>query len=210
VKAIPRVAQRLEHCSGNDGKPSTLSQIRGHDGREPVVSSQISRQANGGLSRDTAGVGSSNLPPRTKFYVESIGLPECPYLRRWVADFGLFSIRLHRWQSSDDARHFHDHPWWFLTLVLRGRYVDVSPDGRDQLRPGSIRYRPALHKHTVEVQQPGTWTLLITGPTERRWGFWVNDKMIRRDKYFAVHGHHPCDASGEPVRMSPDGERLRA
>jgi len=184
-----------------------MPQIRDCVGREVGIFSQISRQMNGGLSQDTAEVGCSIRPPRTIFYAESIGLPECPYLRRWVVDFGWFSIRIHRWRSSDDDRAFHDHPWWFLTLMLKGRYVDVSPDGRDQLRPGSIRLRPALHRHTVEVQRPGTWTILITGPTERRWGFWVNGKLIRRDKYFAVHGHHPCDG-GKPVRMNPEGVRV--
>lgn len=62
---------------------------------------------------------------------EPLGLTECPYLHRWVLDFGAFALCLHRWHSSDDARAFHDHAWWFLTLVLWGSYVDVSPAGRD-------------------------------------------------------------------------------
>lgn len=188
-----------------------MTQIRGHRDREETVSSQISRQTKGGLSRDIAeGVG-SNPPPRTIFTLgQQVGLPTCPYLKRWVADFGWFSIRLHRWQSSDDDRAFHDHPWWFITLVLRGSYVDVSPRGRDRLTAGSIRFRLAEHQHTAEVERPGTWTLLITGPTKRRWGFWVNGKLIRRDKYFAVHGHHPCDKGQRPVRLSPTGQRIGA
>jgi hypothetical protein len=129
-------------------------------------------------------------------------------MRRWVADFGRFAVRLHRWEASDDKRAFHDHPWWFLTLVLRGSYVDVSPSGRDLLTAGSVRFRPANHKHTVEIQTPGTWTLLVTGRPSRRWGFWIGDRLIRRDKYFATHGHHPCDQdTGTPVKMNPDGRR---
>lgn len=97
--------------------------------------------------RHTAKGGGSNPSPRTIIWGQRLGLPECPYMRRWVIDFKIFAIRVHRWQGSDDARAFHDHPWWFLTLVLRGSYTDVSPDGRDQLRAGSIRYRPAHHRH---------------------------------------------------------------
>lgn len=148
-------------------------------------------------------------PRRLVSWNEPLGLPECPYLRRWVFDFGAFAIRIHRWQSSDDERAFHDHPWWFLTLVLRGSYIDSSPIGRDLLRAGSIRFRPANHRHTVEVMTTGTWTILITGRPSRRWGFWVDGKLLKRDKYFAVHGHHPCDSSGDPVRLSPSGERIR-
>jgi len=140
-------------------------------------------------------------------HVESIGLPECPYMRRWVLDFGAFAIRLHRWEASDDARAFHDHAWWFLTLVLWGSYADVSASGTDVLRMGSTRFRRAMHAHTVRVLRPGTWTLLITGRPVRRWGFWVRGKMMRRDKYFAVYGHHGCNGIGA-VRMDPDGKRI--
>jgi len=128
-------------------------------------------------------------------------------MHRWVLDFGVFAIRLHRWFSSDDARAFHDHPWWFLTLVLWGGYTDVSPEGRDALGVGSVRFRPAHHKHTVEISRP-TWTLLVTGPPARRWGFWIDGKLRKRDKYFATHGHHPCVPAGLPVRMRPSGERI--
>lgn len=156
-----------------------------------------------------AGVASSSLAPRTNFFKgEAMGLVECPYMKRWVMDFGPFAIRLHRWEKSDDDRAFHDHPWWFLTLVLRGSYVDVSPAGRDLLTVGCVRFRSANHRHTVEIQKPGTWTVLITGRPLRRWGFWVDGKLLRRDKYFAVHGHHPCDKGDASVRVRPDGSRI--
>lgn len=161
---------------------------------------------------NTPKVGGSNPSPLTihfpRFTTEALGLAECPYLRRWVLDFGPFSLRLHRWQSSDDARAHHDHPWWFLTVVLWGAYTDVSAAGRDRLRVGSVRFRASSHRHTVEVEKPGTWTLLLTGKPVRRWGFWVGGKMLRRDKYFAEHGHHPCNPAGSPVRMRPDGSRI--
>lgn len=142
---------------------------------------------------------------------ENLGLAECPYLRRWVLDFGPFALRLHRWTASDDSRAFHDHPWWFVTVVLWGGYIDVSPEGRDRLGLGSVRFRPAEHRHTVEVEHVPTWTLLVTGRPSRRWGFWVDgEKLIKRDKYFAEHGHHPCAPSAAPVRMKPNGERIAA
>jgi len=135
------------------------------------------------------------------------GLPECPYFYRWLLDFGVFAIRLHKWVGSDDDRAWHDHPWWFLTFVLSGGYKDISLDGVDVLTRGSWRFRSAHHRHTVQLIKTPTWTLLITGPPIRRFGFWVGDKLIRRDKYFAEHGHHPCE-DGEIVRMKPDGTRI--
>jgi hypothetical protein len=131
---------------------------------------------------------------------QQLGREECPYAERWVLDFGKFTLRLHHFFRSDDARAFHDHSWWFLTLVLKGGYTDVSPEGNDHLRPGSIRFRKAHHRHTVRTDPGGVWTLVVTGPKVRRWGFWVTrkdgsgtERLIKSNKYFATYGHHPCD-----------------
>lgn len=137
------------------------------------------------------------------------GLEECPYFRRTVLRLGNYSIRLHEWLADDDTRHFHDHPHWFLTIVLKGGYTDRSNEGLDVLRAGSVRLRAADYAHAVTEVRRGTITLLITGPSTRRWGFWVKGKLIKRDKYFAVHGHHPCDPTGEPVRLKPGGKRIK-
>lgn len=136
------------------------------------------------------------------------GLDECPYFRRTVLQLGRYSIRIHEWYADDDARHYHDHPHWFYTLVLRGGYTDRSPDGEDRLGFGSFRFRPAEYKHSVVDVVPGTLTLLFTGPSTRRWGFWVGDKLVKRDKYFATKGHHPCDDTDAPVRLKPGGGRI--
>lgn len=124
---------------------------------------------------------------------QKLGRPECPYMKRWVLNFWLFSIRLHHWYSSDDDRNWHDHPWWFVTFVLSGSYVDVSDNGLDVLTRGAVRYRPALHRHTTKVAPAGCWTLVLTGPEIRKWGFWVNGKFRKANKYFFRHGHHECN-----------------
>lgn len=130
-----------------------------------------------------------------KFFAwnQPLGLLECPYMKRWVLNLYLFSIRLHHWYASDDSRYWHDHSWDFITIVLKGSYIDVSPKGEDKLTAGSIRYRPASHKHTVVVPPGGCWTLLLTGPEIAKWGFWVNGRFKRSEKYFAKFGHHPCE-----------------
>lgn len=122
-----------------------------------------------------------------------LGLPECPYLKRWVFNAGKWSLRLHHWYSSDDVRAYHDHPWWFLTLVLRGGYTDLSDAGRERMTPGTVRYRPAEHRHTVLVDSGGCWTLMLTGPMVRKWGFWPGGRFMKSNKYFLTFRHHPCE-----------------
>lgn len=157
----------------------------------------------------TQGVGGSSPSSPTIFITrDAVGLVECPYLHRWVLSTPWFSIRLHLWEESDDVRYFHDHPWWYWSWVLRGSYLNASPEGVDVVRAGSLRYRPAGHRHSVVVLVRGTTTILITGPARRRWGFWVNGRLVKRDRYFAVYGHHPCVAGAAPVRLRPDGSRI--
>jgi hypothetical protein len=112
---------------------------------------------------------------------------------RWRLFTPAGSLRVHRWLAPDDDRAFHDHPWAFLTVVVRGGYTDRSPAGADHLQAGSVRYRPALHRHTVVPDPGGAWTVMLTGPVRRQWGFWAGGaKFIKPNKWFASRGHHPC------------------
>lgn len=139
---------------------------------------------------------------------QQLGRSECPYMERWVLNFGRFgSIRLHHWFRSDDKRATHDHPSDFITLVLKGEYTDIHwPHTEDEtlllpepMTPGMIRRRKAEHRHIVDVHPPGCWTLLYFFPERRNWGFWVPRKLDgklkfkKANKYFLEHGHHPCN-----------------
>lgn len=135
-------------------------------------------------------VGRNHLPVLT--WREKLGLPQCPYVIRWKLELPFGSVRLHHWLKADDARAYHDHPWWFVTLVLKGSYTDQNPAGADWLHAGSVRYRPALHRHTVFPSPGGCWTLVVTGRKNRSWGFWPDGKFIKANKWFARFGHHPC------------------
>lgn len=123
-------------------------------------------------------------------------------MERWVINFYFFSIRLHHWLASDDGRHFHDHPWWFWTWVITGEYCDDSPDGMEVMKKGTVKFRSALHRHTVYIKDIDTWTLVLTGRHKRDWGFWVDDKFVKSNRYFHSKGHHPCNDGDVPVRTS--------
>lgn len=128
-------------------------------------------------------------------WAQVIGPDECPMMVRWVLECPWGSIRLHHFLRPDDMRHLHDHPWWFVTLLLRGSYRDIGEvDGQrvvsDMLRPGSVRFRPAHHVHAVDTA--GCWSLVITGPIQRRWGFWDAGIFRRAAEYFGRYGYAPC------------------
>lgn len=115
------------------------------------------------------------------------------YLRRWRVETPWFSVRVHHWLHSDDSRNVHDHPWDFVTVILRGSYVDEGRNGRQRVRAGRAYYRPATHAHWVHLDRGPAWTLVLTGPKIRRWGFWLDRGWVKSYKYFYAFGNHPCD-----------------
>lgn len=97
-----------------------------------------------------------------------------------------FNVTLHRIVKSDDPI-LHDHPWPYMTIVLKGGYWEHTPvfdkDGNKfaeftQWRgPGSIIIRKAHEYHWLELEEGKTaTTLFFMGPQQRDWGFLVQVK----------------------------------
>lgn len=82
-----------------------------------------------------------------------------------------FAIKLHRILISDDDC-LHDHPWSFISVVLKGGCVEHTPKGKRLFGAGSILYRPTPSIHKLEIFQPAT-TLVITFKRKRLWGFYT-------------------------------------
>jgi len=99
-----------------------------------------------------------------------------------------FNVMMHKIVKSDDP-FMHDHPWPFITVVLRGGYWEhtFDKDGNETKRwhgPGSIIKRSAEEFHWLELEkeQPAT-TLFFSGPQKREWGFLNNGKWIHHEKF---------------------------
>lgn len=127
-------------------------------------------------------------------WAEELRCQNAVYNRRWYFECSWFSLRLHHWLHSDDSRAFHDHPFNFWTFVLKGSYEDITPEGVELMPAGTLCYRKAEHRHWVKILPDGCWTILLTGPKIRKWGFWTgNTRWRKSNKYFYKRGPHVCD-----------------
>lgn len=114
--------------------------------------------------------------------------------RKWFP----FNVTLHKIVRSDDPI-MHDHPWPYLTVVLKGGYYEHTPlfnsEGkmigsiREWRGPGSVIKRGAEEYHWLELdnEKPVT-TLFFMGPQVREWGFLVEPKpgkhrWVKNDYY---------------------------
>jgi hypothetical protein len=107
------------------------------------------------------------------------------YLVRWwiIPRNRWFNIYLHNIRRSDDDRALHDHPWWNCSIVLAGCYDEVTPRGTFRRHAGSFVFRRATAQHRLEMpvtngETGNTWTLFITGPRVREWGFWCPQGFV--------------------------------
>lgn len=121
-----------------------------------------------------------------------------PYLiRTTIFKCRWFQINIHKILLSDHDC-LHDHPWSFISIILRGGYYERTflIDGlkgsakaeleyfhqkypMDYIRKkwygvGRILWRPAEWRHSLELPAGKTaTTLVVTFKRRRRWGFWT-------------------------------------
>jgi len=106
------------------------------------------------------------------------------YMRRWrIIHTKWFGLRLHNIVSSDSDRALHDHPFDFISLILKGGYVEFTPPRRtgwssseailcQWYGPGSVIKRKAEDLHRLKLlQEKPAWTLVLRGRMRREWGF---------------------------------------
>jgi hypothetical protein len=135
-----------------------------------------------------------------------IGGAADPYLRRWylIPRNPLCNVYLHEILRDDDDRALHDHPWVNFSWILKGSYVEVlfasSPAAGQALprqfyrlrRRGSWVGRRATTAHRLMLSrdQRGRplpcWSLFLTGPRLRSWGFWcANGRWVHWRQFTA-------------------------
>ena len=123
-----------------------------------------------------------------------IGGVENPYMLRWfvLPRNKIFNLYLHQFRRSDDDRALHDHPWANCSILLRGTYTEhtIAQGGihrRQILHAGSVRLRwTGRIAHRVELHDGPCWSLFITGPRYRPWGFHCPDKGWTHWKRFTA------------------------
>ena len=98
------------------------------------------------------------------------------YLNRWfvIPRNRFLNIYLHQFLASDDDRALHDHPWFSVSFMLKGEIVEHSFKGLRIIPRFIPVFRSAKFAHRLEVVKGPVWTLFITGPRIRSWGFYCH------------------------------------
>ena len=129
------------------------------------------------------------------------------FLDRFGVGTRWFGVYVHRIVAPDPGLDLHDHPWPFVSLILRGAYVEQYADAREAARLAAFAEDPArpagtgnrgrlrtwgrwsVHRlpltiaHRIAVVEPHTWTLVLRGRKSRSWGFYLPDGYVDQRSY---------------------------
>lgn len=140
------------------------------------------------------------------------GAPEDGY--PWIGD------RIHHILSSDDDRAMHDHPWPFVTIILRGGYEEIRPFDQDKralacefvdvggqrmavtrrrYKVGDVLFRRARHWHMLHLEPGETAvTLFIVLPKVQSWGFLWRGRKVPWREFERVRGARGVYSTEQP------------
>lgn len=95
------------------------------------------------------------------------------YLHRWyvIPRNPYFNIYVHKFMQSDEDRALHDHPWYSVSVLLKGEFIEHSLKGVRHIPRIAPVFRTAKFAHRLELVKGPAWTIFITGPRIREWGF---------------------------------------
>lgn len=113
------------------------------------------------------------------------------YLHRIrVVQTPLISVYLHDLNLPDTDRDPHDHPWNFLSIVLRGGYVErlwfapmALPAVTRTWRRFSVHRMKRGKAHMIDSVKPRTKTLVVTGRRQGSWGFYTDSGFVDWQEY---------------------------
>jgi hypothetical protein len=122
-------------------------------------------------------------------------------LRLRVLETPWFGIMVHDIIEPDTDYDPHDHPWAFVSVVLRGGYTEriwkkpllrqskyaAAQESYTTYRrrwlTGSVHRMKRGLAHKIEEVQPNTKTLILHGPRRGSWGFYTSAGFVDWTEY---------------------------
>lgn len=146
-----------------------------------------------------------------RFEVPNLDNPAETYLTRYrIVQTPWFALYVHRMDGPDSRATFHDHPWSFISIILKGGYREsfIAEPTADDWRHGPLgdkqqreAWNPARWQmrqwvrwsiHRIQATDAHyirnlfaypTWTLLLVGRRRHVWGYWDTDGWTPFDEH---------------------------
>ena len=106
-----------------------------------------------------------------RFEVPDYDRPERNYLTRLrIVQTPFFGIYLHKFDGPDPRPTLHDHPWPFVSFILKGSYREQRPARLHHRKWVNVMRTGDVHYIYSIVNGP-VWSLMFVGRRRRKWGY---------------------------------------
>lgn len=109
------------------------------------------------------------------------------HFQRWaVFETSLVSLYIHKILKEDKDLHQHNHPWNFVSIILKGCYL-VSELFAEDYSHLYLRHKSfgSVTKMTyddfhkiVKIEKGPVWSLLLAYGKRKSWGYLVNGGIV--------------------------------
>ena len=112
-----------------------------------------------------------------RFEIPNLDHPEINYLTRWrIVQTPWAALYLHRMNTPDGRPTMHDHPWSFVSIILRGGYYEHRLTGDRNIVGRRIKHVNVVRRndahYIASLDRTPTWSLLLVGKRRQTWGYW--------------------------------------
>lgn len=141
-----------------------------------------------------------DLVDPSKTYLARIRIIQTPW----------FGVYLHKMSTPDGRPILHNHPWPFVSFLLKGSYTEMIPcncnwDGctyyavpRRVNRMNVKRFNKSWH-WISELHREVVWTLVFVGKRRRTWGY------LEPDGTYYDYNNHPVNDEIDAALASRGG-----
>lgn len=159
---------------------------------------------------------------RVEYITGSGGRDDVYMIRYFVIKSRWLNLYIHRFMRSD-RDDLHDHPWNFVTYLVRGAYTEKKWNPKTKtidvtrrfnhhthgpIKANVFVYRRATDQHQVITDQVYTMqgadnaplTVCLTGPKIRDWGF-IKETTMTFDESLRARLHRDMFARGSKISL---------
>ena len=124
------------------------------------------------------------------------------HFKRWsIIQSKWFNIYIHAIYVADLDKHCHDHPWNFMSIILKGTYIEKVINKHPKHNryisyltrsfwSNTFKWNKAETTHKIDKIMDGpVYTLFITGKNRRDWGYDVDGTWYQWEEYHSIKKH---------------------
>lgn len=112
---------------------------------------------------------------------------ELHFKRFAIIETARLSLYIHTILLADEDLHLHSHPWNFISLILKGSYLEETPFGWNEKKFLTLSTMGRNQVHKIErITKGSVFSLFLTYGEHKPWFYQVGTEQVESSEYRAL------------------------